>query len=64
MAIKVLPGRISGNIRLIEKAESVTLHYSGPTCRLVVVEDDDTRLLPISREAFEVLAAYGMSYGN
>ncbi len=65
MATKVLPGGISGSIRLIERPETIQLRHGRKNqCFLDVTENGDTRSLSISRGVFEVLAANGMSYGD
>ena len=73
MATKVLAGGITDKIRHIEKAEHLNLRYTRmkyPTkysrdeYRLDVTENGDTRSLKISREVFEVLAAWGIPYGS
>ena len=64
MAIKVFPGGITKGIRLIKKPDGLSLMHAGLHSFLVVEEKGDTRTLEISRKVFEVLAAYGFSYGS
>ncbi len=63
MATKVLPGGISRGVREIEKPDNVgiTIDFNG-RCRLDVLENGDSRGLPISQKVAEVLIALGFSF--
>ncbi len=65
MATKVLPGGISGRVRVIEKPDDIHIqvHPTGEQ-KLVVIEEGDARMLPISVAVAEVLIASGISYGS